>query len=167
MEIVVDTSDRMPRILNPTREQNVSFPLTRLIRGSIAEATDGKDIFACGITVGTDEVGRPDFLLPAVLFAASEALRFSATAHSGKDGFAFHMRTDEKALLMFTVSHIEVSSPRILVSSIMDVLRHSEYGGDFILDDLITRFSDFIRDDLRLEPPTGEKLEISIIIAGS
>jgi hypothetical protein len=168
MEIVIDTSDRTPRILDSARAQSkISFPLTRLVRGSIAEATDGKDIFACGITVGTDEVASPDFLLPAILFAASEALRLSANAHSGKDGFAFHMRADEKALLMFKVSHLEVSSPRILVSSIMDVLRQSEYGGEYILDDLIARFSDFIRDDLSLEPSTGEKIEISIIMAGT
>jgi hypothetical protein len=134
-----------------------------LIRGSIAEVTDGKNIFACGIAVGTTEVASPDFLLPAILLAAAENLSVSANAKTGNGSFAFHMKADENALLTFKVSHIEVFSPRILMLSIMDVLHHSERGGEYILDDHITRFGDFIRDELQVEPPTGLDIKIAMI----
>jgi hypothetical protein len=163
MEIVIDILDRAPGVAEAVGDQSkVDLRLIRLIRGSIAEVTDGKNIYACGITVAITEVASADFLLPAILLAAAETLKLSATTRKGKGGFAFHMRADEKALLTFKVSHIEVSSPRALILSIMDVVRNSERGGEYILDDHITRFGDFVRDDLQLEPQTGEDIKIAI-----
>jgi hypothetical protein len=159
MEIVIDSSDRKPKLVEPVRERSdINLPLTWLVRASIAEATEGKDIFVYGVKVDAKEIASPDYLLPAILVAASQTLNSNPSAKSGRGGFAFHIISDENTVLMFKVSQIEVSSPRMLISSIIDVLRQSERDGEYVLDDLITRFGDFIADDLGIDPLALEGL---------
>jgi hypothetical protein len=168
MEIVIDTLDRTPQVSDAVGAQStINFRVMRLIRASIVEATDDMNIFVYGIAVGIDQVANPDFILPAVLWGASETARLSAASNPGKGGFAFHMRADVNAVLGYKVSHIEVSSPRVLVLSIVDVIRRYKRGGEFILDDLVARFGDFLRDDLNQDPQPGEGLEISLLMAGA
>jgi hypothetical protein len=147
---------RKKRALDPT--------LMTMIRGAIAKVTDGKKIFAGGPEVSVEEVAMPEFLLPAILLSAAENWTMPVAAQKGKGGFIVHMKADDSAVLMFRVSHIEVSSPLLLMLPLVDVIRRSKRGGEYILDECITRFGNFITSHLTPELQTS--LEVRIATSG-
>ncbi|TLX16904.1 hypothetical protein [Rhizobium sp. MHM7A] len=145
--------ERRKRVLDPT--------LMKMIQGAIAKVTEGKRIFAGGPEVSVEEVVMPEFLLPAVLLAAAENWTMPVAAQQGKGGFVVHMKADDSAVLMFRVSHIEVSSPLLLMLPLVDVIRRSKRGGEYILDECITRFGNFITGHLTPELETSLELRIA------
>lgn len=145
--------ERRKRVLDPT--------ILKMLQASIAKVTDGKKIFAGGPEVSVEEVVMPEFLLPAILLAAAENWTLPVAAQKGKGGFIVHMKADDSAVLMFRVSHIEVSSPLLLMLPVVDVMRRSKRGGEFILDECITRFGNFITSHLTPELETSLELRIA------
>jgi len=144
------------RILDPT--------LMTMIRGAIDRVTEGKKILAGGPEVSAEEVAMPEFLLPAILLAAAENWAMPVAAKKGKGGFVVHMKADDSAVLMFRVSHIEVSSPLLLMLPLVDVIRRSKRGDEYVLDECITRFGNFITSHLTPELQTS--LEVRIATSG-
>jgi hypothetical protein len=145
--------ERRKRILDPT--------LLAMIRGVIAKVTEGRKILAGGPEVSVEEVAMPEFLLPAVLLAAAENWTMPVAAKKGKGGFVVHMKADDSAVLMFRVSHIEVSSPLLLMLPLVDVIRRSKRGNEYVLDECITRFGNFITSYLTRDLQTSLELRIA------
>jgi hypothetical protein len=147
---------RRKRVLDPT--------LMTMIKGAITKVTEGKKIMAGGPEVSVEEVIMPEFLLPAILLAAAENWTLPVAAQKGKGGFIVHMKADDSAVLMFRVSHIEVSSPLLLMLPLIDVIRRSKRGDEYVLDECITRFGNFITSHLTPELKTS--LEVRIATSG-
>lgn len=153
VELEKHAIERRKRVLDPT--------LMKMIEAAIAKVTEGKKILAGGPEVSVEEVVMPEFLLPAVLLAAAENWTMPVAAQKGKGGFVVHMKADDSAVLMFRVSHIEVSSPLLLMLPLVDVIRRSKRGGEYVLDECITRFGNFITAHLTPELETSLELRIA------
>lgn len=146
------------------RKRGLDPVLMTMIRGIIAKITEGKKILAGGPEISVEEVTMPEFLLPAILLSAAENWTLPVTAQKGKGGFVVHLKADDSAVLMFRVTHIEVSSPLLLMLPLVDVIRRSKRGEEYVLDECITRFGNFITNYLMSELDTS--LEVRIATSG-
>lgn len=116
----------------------------RIIEASIVRITAGKAIYAGGSQIEPEEVAQPDFLLPAVLLSALQTWSIPVVAAKGKGGFTLHLSSDSSAVLMYKVTGIEVASPLFLFLPIINVIRRQQRAGEFVLDDCIERFGNFM-----------------------
>lgn len=148
MEVTISVLDRKPTIVaSPVTQKRKSVRLANRIKATVSKCTEGKPIFVCGAQITSEEIARDNFLLPAILLAIADNLGASADANSDEHTFSFRMKADQTAVLMFEVVHIEASSPRALSLATSDILQRSESQGEFILDSLVTRFGDFLKDN--------------------
>jgi hypothetical protein len=101
-------------------------------------------IYTGGSSIEIEEIAGPEFLLPALLVSAMQTWAIPVAGRKGKGGFLIDLTPDSSAVLMYKVSGIETSSPLLLFLPVVNVLRRQKRAGEFILDDCITRFGNFM-----------------------
>ncbi len=155
MDTSKENKEYWPRITESNLDRSTIKPqVLKSIEATVEKVADGKPIFLCGVQLSAAEFAKPEFLLPATLFWACEALSSSATKNSRQIDLAFDIKPDNLSVLMFKVSHIEPFPVRRLKSAIRRFLLQSERDNEFYLDDLLARFSSFMQDIL----PPGDQL---------
>lgn len=160
MEIVTDSAVCRPTIVESSLDRSSIKPqVLRSIQSTIEKVTDGKRIYVFGVHVSAEEVVRPDFLLPATLFSACEALSSSSNSNAGNIDFSFDLKPDDASVLRFRVSYITVSPLRRLTTAVKSFMRQTKRGDEFILDEHLTRFTDFLQGVL---PPEEHLFESDI-----
>ncbi len=132
-----------------------------MLKQAIHRIVGRSKMFAGGPEVDLDDLLMPEFLLPALLYSAAEHWTIPVASQKGRGGFVMEMAYDDSAVLMFKVTGLDVSSPVLFFLPVLDVIRRSKRGGEFILDDCIERFGNFITENLSSHLETSLEVRIA------
>ncbi len=94
-----------------------------LLRQSAETAIRGLPIYVSGIIISSEELVRPNFLLPALLVAAAEDWGPVVASREGKGGFHLRLRTDPDAILGYDLVALEPSATLLLVLPVVHRIR--------------------------------------------
>lgn len=153
MEIAVDKPTLRPTLVESNRPHSTIKPsIMKAVRAGIAEVMDGRPIYAVGIHISEEDI--VSLFLPAVLFGVTSIFIASDDGNSRRTGFTFDIKAENAEVTMFAVSHISGSSSRKITSAVTELMLQSKREGEFVLDDMLKAFVDFVEGLL----PLGEIL---------
>jgi hypothetical protein len=145
------------------RAPAISPMILTVIETAVRKIIGDTPIIAAGSRVEIDEIAAPEFLLPAILVAAMQTWAIPVAGRNGKGGFTVDLSADSSAVLMYRVSGIEISSPLLLFLPIINIIRHQKRAGEFILDDCIVRFGNFMTAN-NLNPDFLQDMSVNIAL---
>lgn len=153
MEIAAEKPIIRPTLVESNRPHSKIKPsIMKAIRAGIAEVMDGRPIYAVGIHITEEEI--ISFFLPAVLFGVASIFIASDDGKSRRTGFTFDIKAENAEVTMFAVSHISGWSSRKITSAVTELMLQSKREDEFVLDDMLKEFTDFVEGLL----PLGEIL---------
>lgn len=157
METAIVKPDRMPTMTEADRVDSRIKPyVIKSLRAGIGEVLGQGRIWLYGVKISVDEVY--DYCLPALLLAAASNFSTLKDSKAARIDFEFDMKIDNAEVMYFKVTHISVSSPRVLKSAIMSALQLSRCEDEFVLNDLVSAFGEFVQDHVPVfeEAPRNE-----------
>ncbi len=95
----------------------------RMLEAVVEQAAGNRPIFATGVVLKPAEVVRADFLLPAMVLAASDAWTPVVARKKGQGGFRVRFRQDPSALTGYRVVDLEPSAPFLLMVPFARIVR--------------------------------------------
>jgi hypothetical protein len=126
METANDNKEYWPTLVESNLDRsNIKPQVLKSIQSTVEKVVDGKPIFLYGVQVSAAEFARPDFLLPATLFWACEALSSPRALNSKEIDFAFDIKPDNYSVLLFKVSHITAFPLRRIKSAVKKSFRQA------------------------------------------
>jgi hypothetical protein len=145
------------------RAPTISPMILTVIETAVRKIIGDTPIMAGGSSVEIEEIAAPEFLLPAILVAAMQTWAIPVAGRKGKGGFTVDLSADSSAVLMYRVSGIETSSPLLLFLPIINIIRRQKRAGEFILDDCIERFGNFMTTN-NLNPDFLRDMSVNIAL---
>lgn len=142
-------------------EKGIDPNILEMLRASILRVVGNAKMYAGGPEIDVDELLMPQFLLPALLYSAAEHWTLPVVSQKGRGGFVMRMAYDESSVLMFKVTGLDVSSPLLFFLPVIDVVRKQKRGGEFVLDQCVERFGNFITDNLSSYLETSLEVRIA------
>ncbi len=126
------------------RTPSISPLVLNVIETAMRKVVGETPIMAGGQDVELGELSAPEFLLPAILVAAMQTWTIPVVGKKGRGGFNINLVADNSAVLFYRVNGIETSSPLLLFLPVVNIIRRQKRAGEFILDDCIERFANFM-----------------------
>lgn len=115
-------------------------PIVGLIRNTIEGLLGETPARLQDTEISASDIASPDGLLPAFLVAS--ALRWApiVSAKDGKGGFRTHLKRRSSAPCGYVVTRIEMSAPLLLVLPLIEALRSTYSGSEYVMDKLCEEF---------------------------
>jgi hypothetical protein len=145
------------------RAPSISPMILTVIETAVRKIIGDTPIMAGGSSVEIEEIAAPEFLLPAILVAAMQTWAIPVAGRKGRGGFTVDLSADSSAVLMYRVSGIETSSPLLLFLPVINIIRRQKRAGEFILDDCIERFGNFMTTN-NLNPDFLQDMSVNIAL---
>lgn len=136
-------NEQIVKVAEASNEQ-LSPYINNLAKVSIEKALGDSVPYLADVPIDSSDMAAPNFMLPALLTCSALTWTFPVVAKKGKGGFVVKLIQDEKAVLGYRVTGVDVSAPVLLFLPMINLIRRACHNGRCDMDQTVQRFSDYL-----------------------